>query len=174
MISTWPEYSEERAFTKEEKWVEIMKEAIVGIRKVRSDMNVPPSKKAAVYVVTENDTVKSVMEGATEFFATLSYASEVIIQKDKSGISDNAVSVHIENAVIYIPFEELVDIEKEKERLTKEVARLEGEVKRVDGMLNNERFISKAPQAKIDEEKEKKVKYTQMLEQVKERLSALS
>ena len=133
MISTWPEYSEERAFAKEEKWVEIMKEAIVGIRKVRSDMNVPPSKKAAVYVVTENDTVKSVMEGATEFFATLSYASEVIIQKDKSGISDNAVSVHIENAVIYIPFEELVDIEKEKERLTKEVARLESEVKRVDG-----------------------------------------
>jgi len=103
----------------------------------------------------------------------LAYASEVIVQTDKTGIADDAVSVVIANANIYIPFAELVDIEKEKERLLKEKERLEGELKRVNGMLSNERFISKAPESKINEEKEKLAKYTQMMQQVEERLSAL-
>ena len=100
-------------------------------------------------------------------------ASEVIVQADKAGIAEDAVSAVIPQAVIYIPFAELVDIEKEIQRLEKEEARLVKELARVNGMLNNERFISKAPQAKIDEEKAKLEKYTQMMEQVKERLAQL-
>ena len=108
------------------------------------------------------------------FFGTLAYASEVKVQADKAGIPEDAVSTVIPDAVIYIPFAELVDIDKEIERLKKEEGRLQGEIKRCNGMLNNERFTSKAPKAKIDEEKAKLVKYTQMLEQVTERLATLS
>ena len=107
------------------------------------------------------------------FFATLGYASEVVIQQDKSGIPDDAVSTVIPDAVIYIPFAELVDIDKEIERLQKEEKKLNGEIARCNGMLNNEKFTSKAPQAKIDEEKAKLEKYTQMLAQVQERLKTL-
>ncbi|MCQ2494265.1 MAG: valine--tRNA ligase, partial [Lachnospiraceae bacterium] len=107
------------------------------------------------------------------FFGTLAYSNEVNCQKDKTGIADDAVSVVIPGAVLYIPFAELVDIAQEIERLTKEQARLEGEIKRSNGMLNNERFISKAPAEKVAEEKAKLEKYTQMLEQVNERLASL-
>ena len=108
------------------------------------------------------------------FFATLAYASEVAVQSDKSGIPDDAVSAVIPGAVLYIPFAELVDIDKEIERLKKEEGRLNGEIKRCEGMLGNEKFISKAPQAKIDEEKAKLEKYSNMLAQVRERLQALT
>ena len=104
------------------------------------------------------------------FFAALAYAGEVIIQPDKKGIDDDAVSAVIPDAVIYMPFAELVDIEKEIERLNKEKERLTKELKRVDGMLNNPSFVSKAPEAKINEEKEKQAKYARMMEQVEERL----
>jgi len=173
MISSWPVFKEERVYAKEENDIEILKEAVRGIRNVRTGMNVPPSRKAQVYVVSENDNMRKIFEEGRVFFAPLAYASEVIVQKDKSGISDDAVSVVIANANIYIPFAELVDIEKEKERLLKEKERLEGELKRVNGMLSNERFISKAPESKINEEKEKLAKYTQMMEQVEERLRSL-
>lgn len=173
MISSWPVYREDRAFTKEENDIEILKEAVRGIRNVRTEMNVPPSRKAQVYVVSENENMRNIFTEGTLFFATLAYASEVIVQSDKTGIADDAVSVVIANANIYIPFAELVDIEKEKERLLKEKERLEGELKRVNGMLSNEKFVSKAPESKINEEKEKLAKYTQMMEQVKERLAAL-
>ena len=174
MISNWPKYSEERNFAKEEKEIEIMKEAVRGIRNARTGMNVPPSKKAAVYVVSEKEEMRNIFEKGKLFFATLASASEVNVQADKSGIGDDAVSVVIANANIYIPLAELVDLAAEKERLLKEQKRLEGELARVNGMLNNERFISKAPEAKIAEEKAKLEKYTQMMEQVKERLATLS
>ncbi len=173
MISSWPVYREEYNFAREEAAIEAIKEAVRNIRNVRAEMNVAPSKKAKVYVVTENEEVKNIFENGKVFFATLGYASEVIIQADKSGIDDDAVSTVIHNAVIYMPFAELVDIEKEIERLKKEEERLNGELKRVNGMLSNERFISKAPEAKINEEKAKLEKYTQMMEQVKERLAQL-
>ncbi|MBR5917898.1 MAG: valine--tRNA ligase, partial [Lachnospiraceae bacterium] len=158
---------------KEENDIEILKEAVRGIRNVRTGMNVPPSRKAQVYVVSENENMRKIFEDGKVFFAPLAYASEVIVQNDKTGISDDAVSVVIANANIYIPFAELVDIEKERERLLKEKERLEGELRRVNGMLSNEKFISKAPEAKINEEKEKLAKYTQMMEQVEERLKSL-
>ena len=173
MISKWPEYTKAWEFEKEEGEIEIIKEAVRGIRNVRSEMNVPPSRKAQVFVVSENENITNAFTEGKLFFEALAYASEVTIQKDKDGIAEDAVSVVIPNATLYIPFAELVDIKQEIERLQKEEKRLLGELSRVNGMLGNERFISKAPQAKIDEEKEKLQKYTQMMEQVKNRLQQL-
>ena len=174
MISKWPEFKEEWNFEAEEHAVETIKEAVRGIRNVRTSMNVPPSKKAKVYVVSEKEAQREIFENGKVFFATLAYASEVIIQADKTGIADDAVSTVIPEAVIYMPFAELVDIEKEIERLKKEEERLKKELARVNGMLSNERFISKAPAAKIEEEKAKLEKYTQMMAQVQERLTQLN
>ena len=173
MISAWPEYQDAWNFAKEEKEVETIKEAVRAIRNVRTGMNVPPSKKAQVFVVSENANVREIFETGKVFFATLGYASSVHVQADKSGIGDDAVSAVIPEAVIYMPFAELVDIDKEIERLKKEEERLTKELARVNGMLGNEKFVSKAPQSKIDEEKAKLEKYTQMMDQVKERLSQL-
>ena len=174
MISSWPVYDETNNFAAEEKAIETIKEAVRNIRNLRADMNVAPSRKALVYVVSASEDVKNIFSNSLGFFGTLAYASEVKVQADKAGIPEDAVSTVIPDAVIYIPFAELVDIDKEIERLKKEEGRLQGEIKRCNGMLNNERFTSKAPQAKIDEEKAKLVKYTQMLEQVTERLATLS
>ncbi len=174
MISSWPVYDEANNFAAEEKAIETIKEAVRNIRNLRADMNVAPSRKALVYVVSASDEVKNIFNNSLGFFGTLAYASDVKVQSDKAGIPDDAVSTVIPDAVIYIPFAELVDIDKEIERLKKEEGRLQGEIKRCNGMLNNEKFTSKAPQAKIDEEKAKLVKYTQMLEQVTERLATLS
>ncbi len=173
MISRWPEYSEDKNYPKEEKDIEIIKEAVRGIRNIRTEMNVAPSKKATVYVVSEDEGIRSTFEEGKLFFATLSYASEVLVQKDKTGIADDAVSVMIAGAALYIPFAELVDIQAEIERLTKEEKRLAGEIARCEGMLKNEKFISKAPEAKVAEEKEKLAKYTNLAEQVKARLVQL-
>ena len=173
MISKWPEYKEEWNFAKEEKAVVTIKEAVRGIRNSRTGMNVPPSRKAKVFVVSDDEQVRDIFEKGKVFFTTLAYASEVVIQSDKSGIDEDAVAVLIPNATVYMPFSDLVDIDKEIERLKNEEKKLEGELKRVNGMLSNEKFISKAPEAKINEEKEKLSKYTIMMEQVKERLKTL-
>ena len=173
MIEQWPEYKEAFSYTKEEESVEVIKDAVRIIRNVRAGMNVPPSKKAMVYIVTKNDKIAEIFEDGKLFFQTLSYASEVIIQKDKTGIDKDAVSAVIENVNIYMPFAELVDIDKEIKRLKKEEEKLNNEISRVDKMLSNEKFVSKAPVAKIEEEKEKLVKYTQMMKQVKEQLKNL-
>lgn len=173
MTERWPEYTEELKFAEEEETVEIIKEAVRSIRNVRAGMNVAPSKKAQVYIVTENQKTADIFEDSKLFFETLAYASEVIIQNDKTGISDDAVSAVIENANIYMPFAELVDIDKEIERLKKEEEKLIKELARVNGMLSNEKFVNKAPAAKIEEEKEKQAKYTQMMKQVREQLAHL-
>ena len=174
MISSWPVYDEKFNFPDEEVAIQTIKEAVRNIRNVRAQMNVAPSRKAKVYVVSEDALIRDIFENGSVFFATLAYASEVAVQSDKSGIPDDAVSAVIPGAVLYIPFAELVDIDKEIERLKKEEGRLNGEIKRCEGMLGNEKFISKAPQAKIDEEKAKLEKYQQMLAQVRERLQALT
>jgi len=173
MISSWPVYKEEWNFAADEHAVEVIKEAVRAIRNVRTSMNVPPSRKAKVFVVTEDADLTDIFENSRVFFSTLASASEVVIQKDKTGIGEDAVSAVIPKAAIYMPFAELVDIEKETERLKKEEERLTKELARVNGMLANEKFVSKAPQAKIDEEKAKLQKYTEMMEQVKTRLAQL-
>ncbi len=173
MVSQWPVYRDDWSFAKEEQSTETIKEAVRAIRGVRSSMNVPPSKKATVYVVSEDEGLLRIFEHSRSFFATLGYAGEVILQKNKDGIADDAVSAVIHRAVIYMPFADLVDIEKEIERLKGEEKRLAGELARSRGMLGNEKFVSRAPEAKIAEERAKLEKYEQMMEQVKLRLAQL-
>ena len=170
MVSDWPAYNKEYDFKKEENAVEIIKNAVKEIRNTRSEMNVPPSKKTLVYIVSEDESMRHIFADNKVFFATLGYATEVHVQGDKESIDDDFVSVVIPKATIYIPFSELVDSKKEIERLEKEKKKLKGELKRVNGMLSNEKFVSKAPPAKIEEEKAKKEKYTDMMKQVLERL----
>ena len=173
MTASWPEYQEDWNFAKEEADVEQIKEAVRGIRAVRTELNVPPSKKASVYVVSADAGIRETFAHSRVFFATLAHAGEVHIQEDKTGIGEDAVSTVIPGASIYIPFAELVDLEKELERLGKEQQRLQKEIARSNGMLNNEKFVSKAPAAKVQEERDKLENYANMLKQVEERLEQL-
>ena len=173
MISSWPEYRADWNFAADENAVETIKGAVRAIRNVRTSMNVPPSRKAKVFVVSEDEGVRKIFENGMVFFTTLANAGEAVIQAGKEGIPEDAVSAVTAGAVIYMPFADLVDVSKEIERLEKEEARLEKELARSRGMLGNEKFISRAPEAKIQEEKEKLAKYEQMMEQVKERLGQL-
>ncbi len=173
MISKWPEYKEEWSFKADEEAVDTIKAAVRAIRNLRTGMNVPPSKKASVYVVSEKSEIRDRFEASKNFFATLGYANAVYVQEDKTGIDANAVSTVIHDAVLYIPLAELVDIDKEIERLKGEVKKLEGEIKRASGMLANPKFVDKAPAAKVEEERAKLAKYTEMKSQVEERLSQL-
>ena len=171
MVSEWPKYKESRNFAEDEAKVERIKEAVKGIRNIRGEMNVPPSKKASVIVVSEKEEVLKIFEENKVFFATLGLASDVTLQSTKENIGEDAVSVVIADGTIYIPFAELVDIDKEIERLKKEEKKLTGEIKRCEGMLGNPNFVNKAPEKKIAEEREKLEKYKGMMEQVKERLA---
>ena len=171
MISDWPVYSDDLSFKEEERSVEVIKEAVRGIRNMRADMNVPPSRKAGVIVVSKNDDIRKIFKRSDVFFKTLAYAGSVEVRSEKGGVGDDAVSVVTADAVIYIPLNELVDVKKEIERLRKEEKRLEGELKRVDGLLSNPNFMGKAPEKKIDEERGKKEKYEKMMAQVRDQLS---
>ncbi len=174
MVSAWPGWKDAWNFAAEEAATETITEAVRSIRAVRTSMNVPPSKKTKVFVVSENKELLAIFEHSKAFFASLGNASQVLIQQDKTGINEDAVSALLPQAAIYLPFAELVDIEKELERLRKEEKRLEGELERVHKMLSNEKFVSKAPAAKLEEEKAKKEKYTQMMDQVKKQLVHLA
>ena len=173
MISEYPVTDDEFAFIKEETDTEIIKDAVRAIRNTRTSLNVPPSKKATVYVVSNDENIRNIFSDGEAFFETLAKADNVIIQADKTGIEDNAVSAIIPGAEFCIPFEQLVDVEKEIKRLEAEEIRLTKEISRCEGMLGNEKFISKAPEKKVNEEKEKLEGYQKMMQQVKERLSQL-
>ena len=173
MLSKWPEYDPDLNFEDDERAIALMMDAVKGIRNTRTGMNVPPSKKAKVYVVSSNKDVRDIFENGKVFFATLAFASEVIVQADKTGIGEDAVSVVVKDCVVYMPFTELVDIDKEIERLTRERDKLVKEVERVDKKLANQGFVSKAPAKVIEEEKEKQAKYTAMLKGVEEQLANL-
>ncbi|MGO5159388.1 MULTISPECIES: valine--tRNA ligase [unclassified Bilifractor] len=172
MISPWPVYREEYHF-EEESAVELMKEAVRRIRDVRSSHNVPPSKKANVFIVSGEEDVLKKFREAESFFGTLAHAESVSLQKTKENIDDDAFSAIIPGAVIYIPFADLIDIDKERERLTKERERLTKEIARSNGMLGNEKFLQKAPEKKVQEERDKLENYRQMMAQVEERLAQL-
>ena len=173
MMSDWPQFSEDWCYADAENITDHMKEVIRGVRNARAEMNVPPSRKAKVYVVCEDEKLCEGFEELTTCACPLMSASELAVQADKAGIADDAVSIVVPDASVYVPLEELIDFEQEIERLTKEEEKLTKEINRARGMLSNEKFVSKAPQAKVDEEKAKLEKYTQMMEQVKERLEAL-
>lgn len=172
MLSKWPEFKEELNFKEEEEKVELIKTAVKGIRNLRAEMNVPNSKKAKVIISSDNDKVNNTFKTSEVFFNTLAFASELNIEKyDKA--PDGAVSVVIPDGIIYMPFDELVDIEKELDRLTKEEAKLIKEVERVEKKLSNQGFVAKAPEKVIEEEKEKMKKYKDMLDKVKEQIKSL-
>ena len=172
MISSWPKYSEEFNFAKEEKQIEKIKQIIIGIRNIRTNMNVHPAKKSTLIFVTEND--EEMIIDSQEFIKKLGFADKIIVQGNKNNIPQNAMSVLNEELEVYLPFDELVDIEEEKKRLQGEKQKLEAEVERASKMLSNPGFVNKAPENKIKEEKEKLERYKQMLENVEERLSKLT
>ena len=173
MISQWPTYREEWNYKENEMEIDTIKEAVRNIRNIRAEMNVAPSKKVHVYVVSENEEVRGIFEHSKVFFKTLGHASEVTVQADKAGIGEDAVSVVVKDATIYMPLAELVDFAKEIERLEKEQAKLVKEVERVVKKLANQGFVAKAPAHVIEEEKAKEEKYKAMLAQVEERLAQL-
>ena len=173
MMSSWPVYEEKWNDAENENILNHYKEIVRGVRNVRSEMNVPNSRKATIYVVCEDEKLSAGLAVLKESAMMMASAGDFIVQADKSGIADDAVSVVVPDATVYVPLEELIDFEQEKERLTKEETRLNKEIARSNGMLNNEKFVSKAPAAKVQEEREKLEKYEQMLAQVKERLAGL-
>ena len=173
MVSEWPQYSEELDFASEEAKMKLIMDAIRSTRNIRAEMNVPPSKKAKMIFVTTGEAEKATLLEGASFFQRLAGASEVAVQTDKAGIPTDAVGTVIAGAEIFIPLDELIDIEKEIERLTKEKANLEGELKRVEGKLGNEGFVAKAPPKVIEEEKAKREKYQDMYQKVVERLEGL-
>ena len=173
MLSKWPEFTEEWNFPEEEAAVERIKDLVRGVRNVRTEMDVPPSRKAKLFVVSENADVRKVFEDNKQVYVNLAFTSEIIVAADKSGIGEDAVSVVIPDAVVYLPLEDLVDFEKEKERLMKEKEKLTKELARSKGMLSNEKFLSNAKPEKVQEEKEKLEKYEKMMAQVEARLAQM-
>ena len=171
MISNWPKYEEKYNFKDEEQKIEKIKEIIIGIRNIRNNMNVHPSKKSKlIFVSTE---YKNVIENSKAFLEKLGFANEIIVQNNKDGIDSNAISILLDGIETYIPFEELVDLEAEKQRLQEEKQKLIYEVERCEKMLSNPGFVNKAPEAKVNAEKEKLEKYKAMLENTEERLQKL-
>ncbi len=173
MMSRWPVYEEKHHFPMAENIVEHFKEIIRGVRNVRAEMNVPNSRKATVYVVCEDQQLCTGLSFLSNSAVMMAAANEFIIQNDKAGIAEDAVSIVVPDATVYVPLEELIDFDQEIERLTKEETRLSKEIARAEGMLKNEKFVSKAPKDKVQEEREKLEKYRQMKEQVSERLDGL-
>ncbi len=172
MVSKWPTIREKFVFDKEEKMIENLKEIIVGIRNTRAKLNVHPSKKSKLIFVT-ND-FKNEIENSKSFIEKLGFANEIVILENKKQIPENAISILTDGIEVYVPFEDIVDIEEEKNRLQEEIKKLESEVERGEKMLSNPGFVNKAPEAKVNEEKEKLTKYKEMLESSIQRLNDLN
>ena len=173
MISDWPVYKEERNFPDAEKAIEGFKEVVRGIRNTRTEMNVPNNRKTSLHIVAKDADTAAMYENSKKSFVNLAFAKEILVQTDKNGISEDAFSVVVSNAVVYMPLEDLIDKDKEIERLTKETERLAKEIARCEGMLNNPNFVNKAPAAKVDAEKDKLAKYKEMMDKVKGQLEQL-
>lgn len=173
MLSKWPEYKDEWNFSAEEAAIEHCKDLVKGIRNVRTEMDVPPSRKAKLFITSEDANLRNTFEENKEVYVNLASASEITVQADKNGIGEDAVSVVIPGAVVYLPLEDLVDFEKEKERLNKEKDKLTKELARSKGMLSNEKFLNNAKPEKVQEEKDKLAKYEQMMAQVEQRLAQM-
>ena len=179
MISKWPEESSNLSFEWEEKQIEKLKTIIVGIRNLRTNLNVPPSKKSELlfYIEKNNnretDLLNQLIEAERPMLQKLGFANKIDVKENKQGIPQNAMSVLADEIEVYIPFEELVDIEAEKLRLEGEKTKLQAEVERGEKMLSNPGFVNKAPESKIQEEQEKLAKYKEMLQRIVERLEQL-
>ena len=168
MVSEWPTANKNNEFQKEEEFIEKLKEIIVGIRNIRANLNVHPSKKSELIFVTKSN--KNLIEQSEGFLKKLGYSDKIKIQEDKDGIDSNAMSIITDGIEVYMPFEDLVNIEEERKRLEDEKKKIIAEIERASKMLSNPGFVNKAPQAKIEEEKEKLKKYQEMLKSIEERL----
>ena len=166
MISDWPVYQEAWRFPEAENAVESFKEVVRGIRNTRTEMNVPANRKTSLHIVGRDEETCARYEACKKSFVNLALAKEILVQDNKDGIGDDAVSVVVSDAVVYMPLEDLVDREKEMERLKKEQERLKKEIARCQGMLGNPNFVNKAPEAKVQAEKDKLQKYEEMMEKV--------
>ncbi|MCI8729854.1 MAG: valine--tRNA ligase [Lachnospiraceae bacterium] len=173
MISQWPTVQEEWDFPLYAPVVESVKEAVRGVRNIRAEMNVPHNKKTKVYIVGADDQACEMYELMKQSYQNFLSASKIRVQSSREGIPEDAVSVVVSNAVVYLPLDELVDLEKEKERLQKEEKRLTKEIARAEGMLNNPNFVNKAPEKKIQEEREKLQKYQDMMAKVRQQLEQM-
>lgn len=170
ITAEYPHYEEADDMLAEEEKMNLIMDGIRNVRNVRAEMNVPPSKKAKIIIVPTDDK-RPAMEDGKEYFKSLASASEVEIQNSKDGIPEDAVSVVIDGVELFIPLDELVDFEKEKERLNKERDKALAEIKRVEGKLNNPGFVNKAPAKLVEEEKAKKEKFEEILHTIEERLA---
>ena len=170
MTSQWPVYSAELSFPEEEKKMAVICDAIRSVRNIRTEMNVPPSRRASMIIVTKD---KELFESGILFYEKLAGAKDVVVTDNEDNVPEGSVNVIVDGAKIFMPMDELIDTEKEKERLNKEKARLEAEIERVEKKLSNQGFVAKAPAKLIEEEKEKGVKYKEMYEKVLESLAAL-
>ncbi len=172
MIAKYPEYSKKLCFEDEEHKIEQIKEIISGIRNIRTTMNVHPSRKSKLIFIAKPE-YKSVIEESTGFIKKLGFSEEIEIRKEKVDIPQNAVNVLTQDLEVFMPFEDLVDIEEERQRLQKEKEKILIEKEKTDKMLGNPGFLAKAPAAKVEEEKEKLAKWNEMLESIEQRLKNL-
>ncbi len=171
IVAQWPTFDEKDCYKKEENQIEVTMAAVKAIRNCRSEMNVPPSKKARLLVVTEGET-KEIFQSSEIYLQTLASVSQMEFVKEEQ-IPEDAVALVIDKAKLYLPLEELVDFQKELERLNKEKAKLEGEIKRAEGKLNNKGFTDKAPEALVQAERDKKVKFEEMLANVMDSIAKM-
>ncbi len=173
MIEPWPQPADGHGFLDESVAIEAIKTLVKGVRNIRSEHNVPPAKRASYYVVSQNDNVCDIFRQHKDIYGHRIAAEEICVQSDEEGVPEDAVSVVIPDAVVYIPMEELVDVEAERARLLAERGRLTGELARSNGMLQNENFLNRAPEEKVAAEKGKLKKYEAMMEDVEARLREL-
>ncbi|WP_406242351.1 valine--tRNA ligase [Tissierella carlieri] len=173
ILSSWPVYKDELNFPESEEAIEFIKSGIKGIRNARAEMNIVPSKKSTQIFVTKNEKIKNIINYGQRYFLNLASAEEIEIRDTKDGIGEDNISVVLDRCEVFLPLKDLIDFEKEIERLEKEKEKLEGEIKRVVGKLSNEGFVKKAPEKVVAEEKEKQKKYEEMLEKVMERLESI-
>ena len=173
MLSAWPQPKDGWNFPAEEQRIAWAKEAVRAVRTVRVNMNVPAARKAHIFLVSGSEEARASLELSRAFIASLAGGSAVTVQADKAGIGEDAVSAVISVGSVFLPLADLVDFEKEAARLAQEEKRLLGELARCDGMLKNEKFISRAPAAKIEEEQKKREKYASMMEEVRLHLAQL-
>ncbi len=173
MISSWPVYRREWEFPVAESLMNHVKDITRGIRNMRAEMNVPNNRRTKVFIISADRDLLSGIEAFKESAKPLMLANDIILHYEKKDVAADAVSIVVPGSTVYLPLEDLVDFEQERERLTKEEEKLTKEIQRAKGMLSNEKFLSKAPEKKVQEEKEKLEKYTQMLAQVQERMAGL-
>ncbi|MBQ0059223.1 MAG: class I tRNA ligase family protein, partial [Lachnospiraceae bacterium] len=175
MTSAWPVYDPAMDFPEDEALITQYIELIRGIRNIRTKMNVPASTKSDLFIVVNSDKAEADYNTICTTLTAImkmAFAKDIKVQRDKTGISEDAVSVVTSTATVFIPLEELVDKEKEIARLQAESKKMDGEIKRCEGMLNNPKFVSKAPEAKVNAEKEKLATYKAMKEKLEEQLRA--